>query len=88
MNSWHEDCYILGMAIELAGTFREIEMHYEINVVKDGKHFFATHERSLRSAEEAHLTVQIFRGKFPENEGYAITMRRVEIIAYPITISI
>ena len=46
---------------------------YEINVSKDGKHFFATHERSFgldkkRTREVYDKLVEAF----PKNEGYLI----------------
>lgn len=51
-------------------------MYYEINVSKNGYHFFATAERSITSLTQAEGMYEIFKEKFPENEGYAITVTR------------
>ena len=52
-------------------------MSYEINVSKNGRHVFATHERSLDGLEsEAVALFELFREKFPASEGYAITLRK------------
>ena len=48
-------------------------MTYEINVSKDGIHFFATHERSLYSIDKLNQAVKVFKEKFPESEGYKIS---------------
>lgn len=51
-------------------------MGYEINVALNGKHLFATHERSLQgkllidALDVFHLVAE----KFPESEGYTVTM--------------
>ena len=47
-------------------------MHYEINVSKNGRHFFATHERSITTKQDAKKVLDIFEAKFPEEEGYFI----------------
>lgn len=49
-------------------------MHYEINVSKNGGHLFATHERSIVSFEKLKEVVSIFQEKFPENEGYEVSV--------------
>jgi len=50
-------------------------MHYEINVSKNGKHYFATHERSLRcTREEAQAVARHFQAVFPKSEGYEIAL--------------
>lgn len=46
---------------------------YEINVAKNGRHFFATHRRSIQTTEACDEIVKIFKVKFPESEGYKIT---------------
>lgn len=46
--------------------------HYEINVAKDGKHLFATHERSLTTAKAAKEVYDKLVEAFPKNEGYCI----------------
>lgn len=51
-------------------------MAYEINVSKDGKHFFATHERSLGLCKTHTREVyDKLVEAFPKNEGYEITIR-------------
>ena len=49
-------------------------MYYEINVSKDGKHLFATDKRSIEFYWELERVYQIFEQKFPEYEGYKITV--------------
>lgn len=49
-------------------------MYYEINVSKNGKHFFATAERSITSFMQAERMYAIFKEKFPESEGYEISV--------------
>jgi hypothetical protein len=49
---------------------------YEINVSKDGWHFFATSERSLRNDSELSAVYPIIAEKFPESEGYHVTVTR------------
>ena len=53
-------------------------MYYEINVSKNGKHLFATAERSITVSWEAEHIYNLFKEKFPENEGYKITVTRWE----------
>ena len=47
---------------------------FEINVSLNGHHLFATHERSLTSYDSMKKCVKIFLEKFPESEGYKITV--------------
>ena len=47
---------------------------YEINVAKDGKHYFATHERSLWGTKEAENALKDFKNRFPEAEGFIVTI--------------
>lgn len=53
---------------------------YEINVALNGKHFFATHERSLTDQWKMLDCLKVFKEKFPESEGYSITVS--EIVKY------
>jgi hypothetical protein len=53
-------------------------MWYEINVSKDGKHLFATSERSITDIITAKNMYQLFESKFPESEGYKITVSYCE----------
>ena len=47
---------------------------YEINVAKNGKHYFATHERSLTETKEAENALKDFKNRFPEAEGFLVTI--------------
>lgn len=47
--------------------------YYEINVSLNGRHFFATHKRSMDTERKFKEVLEVFRAKFPENEGYRIT---------------
>lgn len=48
--------------------------HYEINVSYNGVHFFATHGRSITSERKLKDVLRIFMKKFPESEGYGISV--------------
>lgn len=62
-------------------------MHYEINVSKDGKHIFATAERSLKDIESAHALAAEFKQlRFPASQGFAVTMTRWETIGTEVEI--
>jgi hypothetical protein len=52
--------------------------YIEINVAKDGRHFFATAERSIHTYPLDHYeeVLRTFEEKFPESEGYKITAVR------------
>ena len=47
---------------------------YEINVSLNGHHFFATHERSIVSEQKLKEVYKVFKEKFPEAEGYEISV--------------
>lgn len=52
-------------------------MYYEINVVKNGRHYFATAERSGRNGfEDMAAKLDHFRSVFPLSEGYVCELRR------------
>lgn len=51
-------------------------MRYEINVARHGKHFFATHERSITSQEELIPVLIAFSKAFRQADGYEITVTR------------
>ena len=53
-------------------------MNYEINVALNGKHFFATHERSIRTESELRKVLEVFTQKFPKEEGYHISISHWE----------
>lgn len=49
-------------------------MWYEINVSLNGRHLFATHERSITDHFTLKTVYKIFKEKFPSSEGYNITV--------------
>jgi hypothetical protein len=51
-----------------------MESYCEINVSKNGKHFFATAQRSAKTIGAAADILEVFKLKFPENEGYKINV--------------
>ena len=53
-------------------------MYYEINVSLNGKHFFATAERSITNPWDLKDKLNIFIEKFPESEGYKISVTKWE----------
>lgn len=53
-------------------------MYYEINVSKDGVHYFATAERSLTTNAQALNMYTHFCGLFPERDGYEIRVTSYE----------
>lgn len=61
-------------------------MYYEINVSLNGKHFFATHERSIRSEAELRRVLPAIVEKFPESEGYKVSVTKWETIGKEIEI--
>ena len=57
-------------------------MYYEINVSLNGQHLFATAERSLTVSWEAEKVYKLFKEKFPESEGYKISVTHLEKIGH------
>ncbi len=55
-------------------------MSYEINISKNGKHFFATNERSIGydNLKLRHM-YNMFLEKFPESEGYEISVSKINV---------
>lgn len=53
-------------------------MYYEINVSLNGKHLFATAERSITNFHKAKEMYALFTEKFPEAEGYSISVTKWE----------
>lgn len=53
-------------------------MHYEINVSLNGKHFFATDPRSLTTREKAKQVYDQFMVRFPEKDGFNVTVTKWE----------
>ena len=59
---------------------------YEINIALNGKHFFATHERSLTDQRKMLDCLKVFKEKFPESEGYSITVSEIVKYSKPLNI--
>ena len=53
-------------------------MHYEINVSHNGRHLFATAERSLLTEANAKALFQDFATRFPAEQGYSVRCVRWE----------
>ena len=53
-------------------------MYYEITVSVNGKHLFATAERSVVAEWQLKIIYDIFKRKFPVEEGYEISITRWE----------
>lgn len=51
-------------------------MYYEINVSLNGRHLFATAERSVTDHHKLQVVYNLFMEKFPEDEGYKITVTK------------
>lgn len=60
-------------------------MYYEINVSINGRHFFATAERSITTAAELAAALRVFREKFPACEGYGISVTKWEKVGHIIS---
>ncbi|MEY4571535.1 MAG: hypothetical protein RLZ10_746 [Bacteroidota bacterium] len=56
-------------------------MSYEINVSKNGRHVFATHEKSINTLGEAAFIVSRLEKAFPQSEGYFITISK-KVVSY------
>jgi hypothetical protein len=55
-----------------------IQSHHEINVSLNGRHLFATAERSCVSTSELNEILEVFIKKFPKSEGYSISYTKVK----------
>lgn len=51
-------------------------MYYEITVSLNGKHLFATAERSIVNTFQLQKVYNLFKEKFPEEDGYNITVTK------------
>lgn len=59
-------------------------MYFEINVALNGRHYFATAERSLRDEASARQVAEDLSRRFPEHEGFSITLTRYETVGYKV----
>lgn len=55
-------------------------MYYEINVALNGKHFFATAERSITNKWKLKEVYSTIKEKFPQEEGYDISVTLYETV--------
>ena len=53
-------------------------MYYEINVSLNGKHLFATAERSITDRNTLNRIYDLLAEKFPESEGYELDVTLCE----------
>ena len=60
-------------------------MYYAINVALNGRHFFATAERSITSIEHAAQVYEKLCLALPETDGYDITVKKQERWGYDVT---
>lgn len=49
-------------------------MYFEINVSLNGRHFFATHERSCRNSSSCADVLKVMLEKFPTSDGYKVSV--------------
>jgi hypothetical protein len=59
-------------------------MWYEINVGKDGKHYFATHERSITTVSRAVEIRDRLKQAMPEEEGFTFTITQKQTVGVEI----
>lgn len=62
-------------------------LYYEINVSLNGRHFFATDERSIDSEVALDRVIPVILAKFPVSEGYGVQVTRWDAIGTPTDIS-
>lgn len=53
-------------------------MYYEINISKNGRHFFATDKRSITNKQTLKEVYEILKDKFPTEEGYDMLVSCME----------
>lgn len=59
-------------------------MYYEINISKNGKHFFATSSWSITSTTALQTVYAVLAEKFPAAEGYELIVTQWSKIGTPI----
>lgn len=69
---WYGLLYV--KAVRLKRNYKTMQTYYDINVSKNGKHLFATHERSVNTISDLRKVAPIIKEKFPESEGYAVSI--------------
>lgn len=61
-------------------------MHYEINVSLHGRHYFATHERSISCERKAIELYREFIDKFPITKGYRVSATKHQDLGEDVTL--
>lgn len=51
-----------------------MQCYYRINVTRNGRYLFATEQGGLTYGETAKEIFKLFKEKFPESEGYKISV--------------
>ena len=62
-------------------------MYYEINISKNGTHYFATSKRSLSAESQTKELYLKFKKFFPEEEGYRISVAHYSLVGEHIDVS-
>lgn len=60
-------------------------MWYEINVSKDGQHYFATHERSITTIDKAMEIRDRLKQSMSEEEGFKYTITQLQKVGIQIS---
>lgn len=60
-------------------------MYYELEVTKNGEHYFSTDKRSITTLSKAEIIFHQLEEKFPKGEGYYIRLTRWENIGSEIS---
>lgn len=58
--------------------------YYEINVSLNGRHLFATDKRSITSERALKEVYEVFKKKFPMEEGFDILVSYWETVGKPV----
>ena len=61
-------------------------MYYEVNIAKNGRHFFATASRSITNDKDLKAVIECFKEKFPPSEDYSITVTKDPQVMYGISV--
>lgn len=61
-----------------------IQSHFEIVVSNKKGHLFATEERSCVTSSEVENVLTVLKEKFPESEGYKISVSFIYCVGYGI----
>lgn len=59
-----------------------MESHYEINVIKDGQHFFATAPRSCNDKQRVLKVLKEIQARFPESDGFEVQVSYYKCSGY------